>query len=450
MGDTRAGHNKSERRRESNTMKLPTLWKFWKRNGPPHKRRVHLGIDYGVSTSKIVFRDRDAPGGGSSVLLQHNGSSRIPSRVCMTAMDLCFGDDTEVATACTLYESVKMRVAAEVSGNPQYDFGWTTKLPDGFRAADLAALTVWFLISTGHRAVASEFKGHMESVELGMSMGVPLEFLDDDQIKSAFLGIARRAWSFYCHEGLLDSEVSIEKARRVLEKHPVVSPLPEEEARDWIRCEGEVALWLVLHSPSVGIGPYAKVDIGAGTTHTSLFRIFGKLQTVKRSLAPFGAAAVPVGMDAVDRAIAECQGLKGDCLTLRGLESSILEANQKVREALVAVRDQIYNSYRKAWDEAYTKLGRNPLELIAWRQHKVVMMGGGSLVPFLVDTIRMHPGEQELLSVLTLEQPSDLVRADRRNLTSEELRFAAVAYGLSHREFFGEFLVPNPYCRDPG
>jgi hypothetical protein len=365
----------------------------------------------------------------------------------MTGTELCFGDNTEIA-ACTSYESVKMRVAAEVTGNPQ--FGWTPELPDGFRAADLAALTVWFLISIGHRAVAAEFTGHMESVELGMSIGVPREFLDDNEIKLTFLGIARRAWSFYCHEGLLDSEVSIEKARRVLEKHPLVSPLPEEEARDWIRCEGEAALWLVLHSPSVGIGPYAKVDIGAGTTDTSLFRIFGKLQTVKRSLAPFGSAALPVGMDAVDRAIAECQGLKGDCLTLRGSESSILEANEKVREALGAVRDQIYDSYRKAWDEAYAKLGRNPLELIAWRQHKVVMMGGGSLVPFIVDTIRMHPGEQELLSVLTLEQPTDLTRADRRNLTSEELRFAAVAYGLSHREFFGEFLVPNPYCRDPG
>ena len=79
---------KSERRRESNTMGLPTLWKFWRRNRPTHKRRVHLGIDYGVSTSKIVFRDCDTPGGGSSVLLLHNGSSRIPSRVCMTGTEL--------------------------------------------------------------------------------------------------------------------------------------------------------------------------------------------------------------------------------------------------------------------------------------------------------------------------------------------------------------------------
>jgi hypothetical protein len=74
----------------------------------------------------------------------------------------------------------------------------------------------------------------------------------------------------------------------------------------------------------------------------------------------------------------------------------------------------------------------------------VVILGGGSLVPFVVDTIRMHPGERELLPIARLEQPDDLVIADRRNLTSEELQFAGVAYGLSNPEFY----VPNPYSRD--
>lgn len=149
-------------------------------------------------------------------------------------------------------------------------------------------------------------------------------------------------------------------------------------------------------------------------------------------------------MDAVDRAIAECEGLAGDYLTLRGSESSLLQANEKVRDAVRLVCNQIYDSYREAWNEAYTKLGSNPLELIAWRQHKVVILGGGSLVPFLGDTIRMHPDERELLPTVALEQPDDLVRPDRRNLTSEELKLASVAYGLSNKEFY----VPNPYCRD--
>ena len=422
-------------------------WKFWKRNRSTPKRRVKLGIDYGVSTSKIVFRDCNPSGEESCELVLYNGCAKIPSRVCATPTALLFGHAAMPAMASDFYESLKTRVAADVTANPAYQLGRTTKLPEGFSAAELAALTMWFLISKGHQAVAAQFKERMEGIELGMTMGVPTEFLNHQELKATFLGIARRAWSFYCNEGLVDSEVSIEQARRVLEKYPLVTgTLPEEEAREWIRNEGEAALWMVLHSPSVTIGPYAKVDIGAGSTHTNLFRIFGKMHTVRRCLAPFGAAAVGVGMDAVDRAIAECQGLKDDFSTLRGSESSLLQANARVREALLSVGDQIYDSYRKAWSEAYRKLGSNPLELIAWRQHKVVILGGGSLVPFLVDTIRMHPDERELLPAVRLEQPDDLATADHRKLTSEELQLASVAYGLSNTEFH----VPNPYARDHG
>jgi hypothetical protein len=424
---------------------LRATWKFWKRNRSMPKRRVKLGIDYGVSTSKIVFRDCDPSGGESCEIVLHNGCLQIPSRVCLTATALLFGHATIPAMTCDSYESLKTQVAGDVTANPVYQLDRTTKLSGGFCAADLAALTVWFLISKGHEAVAAQFKEQMGGIELGMTMGVPTQFLNNQDLKATFLGIARRAWLFYCNEGVLDSEVSIEQARRVLDKYPLMmSTLPEEEAREWIRSEGDAALWMVLHSPSVGIGPYAKVDIGAGSTHTNLFRIFGKLHTIRRCLAPFGAGAVPVGMDAVDRAIAECEGLAGDYLTLRGAESSLLQANEKVRDAVRLVCNQIYDSYREAWNEAYTKLGSNPLELIAWRQHKVVILGGGSLVPFLGDTIRMHPDERELLPAVTLEQPDDLVRPDRRNLTSEELKLASVAYGLSNKEFY----VPNPYCRD--
>lgn len=420
-------------------------WKFWDRNQASPKRRVHLGIDYGTSASKIVFRDYGAPRGETAVLIPRNGSVLIPSRVCMSATELLFGDNTKTNGEYEIYESLKMRVAAEVSGNPKYHSGSTT-LPQGFTAADLAALTVWFLISEGQRAAAAQFDGRLEGVEIGMTMGVPLPFFNDGELKASFLGIARRAWSFYCNEGLLDSALSIERALRVLAKHQVVLlPIPDQEGREWIRCEGEASNWLVLHSP-IGIGPFAKVDIGAGTTHTSLFRVFGKLRTPKRSLAPFGAAAVPIGMDAVDRAIAECEGLNTDCLVLRGSEASILQANAKVHGALVPVRKHIYDSYRKAWSEVSAKLSSNALELIAWRQHKVVVIGGGSLLPLLVDTFRTHPDHQEPLSVLTLEQPTDLVRADRRKIPSEELPFVAVAYGLSQLESH----LPNPYCRDPG
>ncbi len=437
-------------------------WKFWNRIPVPAKRRVHLGIDYGTSVSKIVFRDNGAPGGESAVLVLHNGSFRIPSRVCMTATELLFGDDTKAGADCYIYDSLKTRVAVEVSGNVRYYLGLTTKLPDGFSAADLASLTVWFLISEGHRAVAAQFNGRMEGVEMGMTMGVPMSFFNDKQLRAPFLSIASRAWTFYCNEGLLDSALLIEKARRVLEKHPsALSAIPDQEVQDWIenratvavkspidiiRSEDEAAIWWLLRSPSVRAGPYAKVDIGAGTTHANLFRIFGTAQTARRSLVRYGAAAVTVGMDAMDRAIAECQGLNGNCLALRGIKQSIHQANAKVSDALMPVREQIYQSYQKAWSEASIKMGSNALELSTWRQHKLFVTGGGSLLPFLVDTVRMHPDRREPLSVMTLEQPADLVRADHEKIRSEELPFLTVAYGLSNMESF----LPNPYCRDPG
>jgi hypothetical protein len=462
MGLLRARQTKPSRG-QANVKRLPWApWKFWNRIPPPAKRRVHLGIDYGTSVSKIVFRDNGAPGGESAVLVLHNGSFRIPSRVCMTATELLFGDDTKAAADCDIYESPKMRVAVEVSENLKCYFGQTTTLPDGFSAVDLAALTVWFLISEGHRAVASHLNGRMEGVEMGMTMGVPMSFFNDKQLRAPFLSIASRAWTFYCNEGLLDSAFLIEKARRVLEKHPsALSAIPDQEIQDWIenratvavkspidiiRPEDEAAIWWLLRSPSVRAGPYARVDIGAGTTHANLFRIFGTAQTARRSFVRYGAAAVPVGMDAVDRAIAECQGLNNDWLALRSLEQSILQTNEKVSEALMPVGEQIYDSYRKAWSEACSKMGSNALELSSWGQHKVFVTGGGSRMPSLVDTVRMHPDRREPLSMMTLEQPADLVRADHKKIRSEELPFLTVAYGLSNMESF----LPNPYCRDPG
>jgi hypothetical protein len=443
--------------------RLPwALWKFWNRNPASPKRQVHLGIDYGTSVSKIVFRDNGAPGGESAVLVQRNGSFRIPSRVCMTATELSFGDDTKAAAGCDIYDSLKMRVAVEVSGDTKYFVGLPTTLPDGFSAADLAALTVWFLISEGHRAVAAQLNGRMEGVEMGMSMGVPMAFFYDRQLRASFLSIASRAWTFYRKEGLVDSTLLVEKARRVLEGHPIVPPtIPDHEVEDWIdnraivavnspidiiRSEDEAAIWWLTRSPSVRAGPYAKIDIGAGTTHANLFRIFGPAQSPKRSLVRSGAAAVSVGTDAVDRAMAECEVGNSDCLALRGFEQPILQANTKVREALMPVGEQIYDSCRKAWIETCRKIGSNALELSCWRQHRVFVTGGGSLLPFLVDKVRMHPDEREPLSVMTLEQPIDLVRADHKKITSEELPFVTVAYGLSTMESF----LPNPYVRDTG
>jgi hypothetical protein len=397
------------------------------------KRRVHLGIDYGTSTSKIVLRDYGARGGEAAFVVLRDGSFRIPSRVCVTANELIFGDDRRSAEECDIYESLKMRVAVEVTGNQKHYFGPPTKLPDGFTAHDLAVLTMWFLISEGHRGIAEYLNGRMEGVSIGMTMGVPMAFFREQQLKASFLAIAKQAWALYRNEEAIGSVLLLEKAHRLLENYRSASatPTPDYEVREWIRSEAEAAMWWPFQSPAIASGPYAKVDIGAGTTHASLFRIVEK-NGVKTGLAFFGAVSVSVGMDAVDSAIAESQKLGGDCLSLRGLEESILRTDGKARGALIPVKDEIYEAYRKAWIETYRKINETVAELNAWRTHKVFVIGGGSLVSSLVETNRVHPGLRTLLQLAVLESPADLRHINNTKVSKNELPFVAVAYGLSN------------------
>jgi hypothetical protein len=203
-----------------------SLWGFWKfREQVPAspKRRFHLGIDYGTSTSTIVFRDFGAPGGDNIVVVLRDGLFLIPSRVCMSATEFLFGNENKTAEECDIYEGIKMLVADEVSGDRKCYYGPRKELQDGFSAADLATLTVWFLISEGHRGIAAYLNRDMEGVSIGMTMSVPMSFFRDKNLRSSFLSIARRALLLDREEGPLRPALLIEKARRALEKHPAAA-----------------------------------------------------------------------------------------------------------------------------------------------------------------------------------------------------------------------------------
>lgn len=430
-------------------MKLKRLpWppcKLWSRAPALADRRIHFGIDYGTSVSKIVFRDNGAPQDESAVVVLRNGKFRIPSRVCATATSLFFGDGTRTHADCDIYESIKTRVVTEAGATPES----TGASPVGFTAADLAALTIWFLISEGYRAAAAHLNGGIEGADIGMSVGVPMPAFNDEERRAPFLSVARRAWVLYSNEGLLDSAFSIEDARRLLQKHPAQFPaVPNREVQEWvenrdivamhspidiIRPEDEAGLWWFLRSPSVGAGPYAKVDVGAETTHANLFRIFGPVKTVKRSVVRYGAVASAVGAGAVYRATPD-------------LVQPTLDAQLERSDAPMPAARQVCDTYQKAWNDACVKLHGNALEISSWRQQKLFVTGGGSRVPFLIDMLRTHPDGGEPISLMALEQPFDLIRADRAKIASDELPFLTVAYGLSNMESY----LPNPYNREPG
>ena len=104
--------------------------------------------------------------------------------------------------------------------------------------------------------------------------------------------------------------------------------IAKDDLRAWIRTEAEAALLWPFHSPAVPEGPYAKIDIGAGTTNASISRVVADPET--------GSA------------------------------------------------------YSEAWRRALPKLSA-PAEQAAWTNHSIFFIGGGSLVSPVAEYLRRAP-----------------------------------------------------------
>jgi hypothetical protein len=408
------------------------------------RRVVRFGIDYGTSFSKIVFRDYGAAGGDKAFVMPYKRDFRVPSAVGVTSSEFIFGSGPQSKgdeRGVVWHESLKMRVAGEVKGDyGRYCYGSLRDLPSGFSAKDMAILTVWFLISEAERAVLKYFKGKSVDVALGFSLGTPMSFYNDRELRETFLEIARTAWEI--SQGFsAGGVISLKDARKALEfgygEVEESGSLPEDETRNWVRTEAEAALWWPFQSPSVSDGPYAQIDVGAGTTNVSIFRIVPKHVNghwVKESISFFGADAPPVGMDAVDKKLALWKFNSDEsCLSLRGQEKDLFKTKGAV-VAISEVLEVIHHAYRDTILRAFATHLQSTPERDRWKKHKVFFIGGGSQIEALVRELQKSPiaGVSGSHEALFQEKPADLFAANGSKVSSSMLSHVAVAYGLSN------------------
>lgn len=431
------------------------------------ERRFHLGIDYGTSTSKLVLRDYGSPEGDRAFILSSSNGFRIPSGVTFADNHFVLSHASPERADQTRFESVKMRVAEEASnGRQHFHYGPKPKFPEGITARDIAVLTVWWLISIGHRVAHDRLAntGGRDLV-MGMTMGVPMSFYDDKRIRGSFLQIARTAWRLYRREGLLPDRVTIQpqSLTKLINNH-LDNHLPtnSEDIRDWIRSETEAGMWWAFQSPSVSDGPFAQIDVGAGTTNVSLFRIYTSevnRRRVKDGLAFFASCSEPAGMDAVDELISQSILDVSLPFRLRGSEDSVIRQAGLEKGVAALVRDKIWEAYRRAWIRSCQKINQCTAELTAWRNHRVILIGGGTVVTSVRRQLPLHPRDNghSLLELQHLEVPTDLFFAVPGKKASflrmalnklgggsqysaqqlhrpvmTDLPFLAVAYGLSN------------------
>lgn len=73
------------------------------------------------------------------------------------------------------------------------------------------------------------------------------------------------------------------------------------------------------------------------------------------------------------------------------------------------VKESIWRSYEKSWQGTYRKIGTVVAECNAWRDHNVLLVGGGNLINAVRSRIPFHPSDsgKPQLHVQQLEMPLD-------------------------------------------
>ncbi len=382
--------------------------------------RFHLGVDFGTSASKLILRHFEAAGGERAYLLEPKNRFRIPSAVSFEGRDIILHSDRDDALV-----SLKMRYAGEVTGNlGRHFYGDAKEIPWGVSARDLVTLTIWKLISVGHLSTVN-ILGHTD-FKMGMTLGVPMSFLDDEDLRIAFLDVARTAYQMYREFGPLgpdriEVQLGMELLRLARSQVENKPPISRTNIRNWIRSETEASMFWSFRSPATGRECFFCIDIGAGTTDASAFLInedFRDDQWVKAGMCFFGAHSHPYAMDALGAAI------------------DFDEACQRIRDGLV-----------NAGRNAYRLLKDNGVSVNQWGKPKLIILGGGVFNKSLCEVLKWHPMvnfRQTVLDRLDLDVPPDLFRTNESKVKSEDVAFTSVAYGLAQiGEAVPEAARPN-------
>jgi len=410
---------------------------------PTRSRLIHLGLDFGTCWSKLVLRDYEAPSLRSFVVRPRAGSHRrqdyrIPSLV--TLVDHCLFVGTAAARSARQSNAVVYRSPKVLAAFP--DVADRPPLPSGLRSDDLATLVVVHLLELGWDA-ARRYCNTLTppaDARLTMTMGVPMSMLDNAGIGERFLCIARTAYEIFRRRSLCTAE-GVELnivARALAEARDRIAGRPVSDVRDWIRSEAEAGLLWIFRSPAVGQGLYGCVDVGAGTTDVSFFRIAARHEDgtwVKDRMAFYSARSSRVGVDDIDRVLLSLSGFGEWTLDdVRGREVELMTTAQcALYPQVTRVCDGIFDTYRCAWRDAY----RVEKLQSRWEEFGLFVLGGGSKIPVVAEALCRTPWEHlRNRSIRSPGFPDDLFelpreRGARLQRFQEDAAFLLVAYGLS-------------------
>jgi len=450
--------------------------------------RFNVGIDFGTSSTKVVIRDLIRR---QSILYYPNSTAPgypsfcLPSCIALTADGrILFGSEAELQkTGCRVLRSFKMCMAcqhlatscrggcdpiAETRGL-RGTFVVRTGLPwlSEVSAQNICTLFLAWLIKEVKNHI-SRTSGPSSDTKLTFNMCAPMDQFDHPAYtgfeKALFLG-EKLSHSVTQGMSLRDG---LAEALEVERRHP---SLPSEDLRRTaVIPETLAAIVAYVNAPVADEGLYGIVDVGAGTTDISFFRLSFLGKERRPRAAFYHAQSTPVGADLVDhtllrmistndasafdqraessrplqtvRLAKEILGREVE-VTLSALDGCPVLTREQLNHAASPLGDRIGEARTQTWRRAFLK----EMSLSRWRELHLFYTGGGARLAVIQNRLgaRLHPTLPPVsVSKVYLGDAGRLLEASGRTVDLHDADLLIVAYGLSFpRVEFPDYFLPG-------
>ena len=420
---------------------------------------IVLGIDLGTSSTKVIWREEY---NDEAYLMQFSGKGNalgdylVPSEVIIVngrISTMLMGSQTEGLGSHHL-SNFKMCLACESSDKRDCGLrrcslsNWepmlsivtdsnTATVVESVNALHLAVLILHCRESIEERL---HRKGVKKAVRWTVNLSIPVEHMDETEVRQAFERILKSAWMM---SHWLDGDPSPLSIEELLNLYHKAAAVATGRALDcFVYPEVAAQVTGLCKSRSAHDGLYAFVDVGAGTVDATLFRLYSRatdnqlLSFYAGHVLKEGAAHIEseAALNLIDQSRAWLKELK-ERKKLTGLPSflSPTEGKDLLDSAGQTIGNRVEKKLRMTLRDAFQK-ERNKA---AWNDLVLLLGGGGcELPPYVQASEHAFGGLAENLTTEKLPVPHDLQMG---GLPSVFFHRFAVAYGLS----FDTIVLPE-------
>ena len=421
---------------------------------------VNVGLDFGTSSTKVFWRPVSGGTRREVTLLGFPDPGEgypdvaLPSSIRIAEGRIWLGREAESPRReGTLFRSLKVCLASSHGGvkcrcqsnihqGSQAIFVDESGLRRVVQIEALATILVAGIVTNIFQRIATSL-GTGQFTTL-YNFAAPLDQVETPALRSVFERVAHHAILL---AGRIQNGMSFDDALHHYH-HISGENVPPEPGRVFaVFPEAIAAIHGYTNSPDATEGLYAVVDVGAGTTTVSFFRLAGI--TAERRVVFYASRTGAVGADDMDRALTDAviSGL-GEVsvsrrreilrqmraakqnMTVDGLVSDgVVLGRAECRVALQPVFDRVFEVFRECFFRAYEK---EQLQS-RWEELTLVFVGGGSLVLGLEERLRASPHSFiERVHVRSLQLPQPLRLEGCGAISARDARLLSVGYGLSH------------------